>query len=78
LQYQNLTICILSGIFYRQGGEAMKSLSNICIIAAVVTVVAGIVSKYILRLAGLQPASYLLIAQIFLLLSLNFLLSEKK
>ncbi len=54
----------------------MKSLSTICLITAIVAVVAGIVSKYIAPLAGLQPASYLLMAQILLLLSLNFLVTE--
>jgi hypothetical protein len=54
----------------------MKMLSNVCLIGALAVIVLGVVSKYVIQIATLQPASYLLMAQVLLLLSLNFLVSE--
>lgn len=54
----------------------MKTLSNICLIAALGVFIGGVVSKYIVRLGGVQPASYLLMMQILVLLSINFAIYE--
>lgn len=52
----------------------MKMLSYLCIIASVIVLIAGVVSKYVAPIGDLQPASFLLAMQALLLLSANLLL----
>jgi len=51
-------------------------LSYICVGIAVIVFIVGLVSKYVMKIAAVQPASFLLMAQILLLLSLNFIIYE--
>lgn len=54
----------------------MKSLAILCIIGSIIALIAGLVSKYVVQIGALQPASYLLIIQVLLLFGANFLLLE--
>lgn len=54
----------------------MKMISHVCIAVSIIVLILGLVSKYIAPIAALQPASYLLVIQILLLFSANFILLE--
>jgi len=54
----------------------MKILSYLSLVAAIAVFTVAMVSKYVMRVAGAQPASYLLMVQILILLSINLILFE--
>ena len=54
----------------------MKLLSHICLVGGITVFVLGLLSKFVLKLAIAQPASYLFMTQILILLSINFVLYE--
>ena len=54
----------------------MKMMSYVCIAVSIIVLILGLVSKYIVPIAAIQPASYLLVTQVLLLLSANFILLE--
>lgn len=54
----------------------MKLLSRVCLVVGVIIFVLGLLSKFVLKSTAVQPASYLFVTQILILLSINFVLYE--
>jgi len=54
----------------------MKILSLLCVGGAVLIIIFGVIAKYYASVAYIRPANFLLIAQILLLLGINFAVME--
>lgn len=54
----------------------MKVLSLVCIGGAVVIIIFGVIAKYYTSVAYIRPGNFLLIAQILILLGINFAIME--
>lgn len=54
----------------------MRALCYATLIAAVVILAIGIISKFLISMVNVRPLSYLELAQLFLLFGINFALLE--
>ena len=68
--------CVYRVYFIVKEVRIMKALSNICLAGGIAVSVLGLLSKFVLKTAIVQPASYLFVTQILILLSINFALRE--
>lgn len=54
----------------------MKTLGLLCVVFALAILILGLITKYLFPLASARPMSYLALAQMLLLLGINFTLLE--
>lgn len=63
-------------LYFNKMEVKMKLMSLLCIGTALAVILLGFITKYVFPLAAAKPASYLQLAQILLLIGINFTLFE--